>query len=92
MSMISRGAVGALTLAVAGQYKTAIAIGALDETLIADLKIDFGMAERTSATVAGDTGFADFEGFRRFDVHRIFRKIQYSHWIITGQRVPATRK
>ena len=83
MSMISGG--------IGGQYKTAIAIGALDEALIADLEIDFGMSKRT-ATVAGNSGFADFEGFRRFDIHWIIRKIQNSRWIIAGQSAPATRK
>jgi hypothetical protein len=89
--MISSTVAGALAITVPGQYKTPIAIGALDKALIADLQIDFGMAKGATA-VARDTGFTDGEGFWRFDAHWIFRKSQNSQWIIAGQSAPATRK
>jgi hypothetical protein len=51
------------------EHKALVAIGALDERLVAHLQIDLGMAKRTADAFAGNAGVIDFDDFGYFDGH-----------------------
>jgi hypothetical protein len=51
------------------QNKSAVAVWALDERLIAHFKVDPRMAERAISAVAGDACIVHFNDLGRFDGH-----------------------
>jgi hypothetical protein len=53
------------------EHESPVAIGTLDEIVIAHLEIDAGMTERAVAAVAGDPPFVHRYYFRSFDRHGI---------------------
>jgi hypothetical protein len=51
------------------EHKALVAIGAFHEILVAHFKIDFGVAQRAAAAIAGDTGAVSFDDFGGLDRH-----------------------
>ena len=50
------------------QVEALVAIGALDEMLVAHFQEDLGVTQRTAAAVTGDAGLVGFNHFR--DIYR----------------------
>jgi len=55
-----------------------VAIGALDEILVAHFQEDPGVAQGAATAVAGDAAGGDFDGFGHFDWH--FRAQEWDRW------------